>query len=81
GRDEIINDIESRIGELFAETLKKGSTCVTDDDVNRIITSMGRPEDFEGEESNVKSQLGAEEPAQPHTTATTESRRLYRDEN
>ncbi|MFX9020053.1 hypothetical protein ABTN35_20680, partial [Acinetobacter baumannii] len=60
GRDEIINDIESRIGELFAETLKKGSTCVTDDDVNRIITSMGRPEDFEGEESNVKSQLGAE---------------------
>src|SRR6478735_4626169 len=33
GRDEIINDIESRIGELFGEQLKKGVSCVTDDDV------------------------------------------------
>ena len=47
GKEEIINDIESRIGELFQERLKKGATCITDDDVNAIITSMGRPEDFE----------------------------------
>ena len=47
GRDEIINDIESRISELFQERLKKGSTCITDDDVNAIITNMGRPVDFE----------------------------------
>ncbi|MBV9989343.1 MAG: PspC domain-containing protein [Chitinophagaceae bacterium] len=60
GRDEIINDIEGRIAELFVESLKKGSTCITDDDVNAIIVSMGRPEDFEGEESRVQSQLGAE---------------------
>lgn len=39
GRDEIINDIEGRIAELFSETLKKGSTCITDDDVNTIIAS------------------------------------------
>ena len=49
GRDEIINDIEGRIAELFGETLKKGNTCITDDDVNSIIVSIGRPEDFEGE--------------------------------
>ncbi len=47
GRDEIINDIENRFAELFSENLKKGSTCITDDDVNAIITSMGRPEDFD----------------------------------
>ena len=47
GKDEIINDIESRIGELFQERLKKGATCITEDDVNAIIASMGRPEDFE----------------------------------
>ena len=47
GRDEIINDIEGRIAELFAETLKKGNTCITEEDVNAIIKSMGRPEDFE----------------------------------
>ncbi len=61
GRDEIINDIEGRIAELFGESLKKGSTCITDDDVNHIIASMGRPEDFEGEEGKVQSQLGGEE--------------------
>ena len=49
GRDEIINDIESRIAELFSETLKKGSTCITDTDVQAVMASMGRPEDFEAE--------------------------------
>ncbi|MFT3826288.1 MAG: PspC domain-containing protein [Chitinophagaceae bacterium] len=49
GRDEIINDIESRIAELFAERLKKGAVCITDADVNEVMASMGRPEDFEAE--------------------------------
>ena len=64
GKEEIINDIEGRIGELFAETLKKGSTCICDNDVNKIIASMGRPEDFEAEEINVKEQLGGENKTQ-----------------
>ena len=50
GKDEIINDIESRISELFQERIKGGSTCITDDDVNAIIKNMGRPEDFEDAE-------------------------------
>src|SRR5258706_11482589 len=50
GRDEIISDIENRFAELFSESLKKGATCITDPDVNNIIASMGRPEDFEQEE-------------------------------
>lgn len=51
GRDEIINDIESRIAELFSERLKAGSICITDADVNTIIGSMGRPEDFEAQDA------------------------------
>lgn len=51
GRDEIINDIENRIAELFDEKLKKGSVCITEDDVNAVMTSMGRPEDFEEQEA------------------------------
>src|ERR1700712_2798345 len=54
GKEEIINDIESRIAELFQERLKKGATCITDDDVNAIIKSMGRPEEFE-EDDNTAS--------------------------
>jgi phage shock protein PspC (stress-responsive transcriptional regulator) len=85
GRDEIINDIEGRIAELFGESLKKGNTCITDDVVNGIIASMGRPEDFESEEANVKSQLGGES-KQSNTNynfGNTEAPRgrLYRDDN
>ncbi len=86
GRDEIINDIEGRIAELFGESLKKGSTCITDDDVNHIIASMGRPEDFEDEEGKVQSQLGGEE-KQSRTSYQYEPAndaprgRLYRDDN
>ena len=90
GREEIINDIEGRIAELFSDTLKKGSTCITDDDVSRIIDSMGRPEDFDGEEANVKSQLGGEQKKESNSSSSqqssyaytaSEARRLYRDEN
>ncbi|MDI9363780.1 MAG: PspC domain-containing protein [Flavobacterium sp.] len=90
GKEEIINDIESRIAELFAETLKKGSTCITDVDVNNIIASMGRPEDFESEEENIKTQLGGEQKKQEqnyqqttsqHSFNNGEPRKLYRDEN
>lgn len=47
GRDEIINDIEDRIAELFDEELKKGATCITDASVTNITASMGSVEDFE----------------------------------
>ncbi|MFY8003774.1 MAG: PspC domain-containing protein, partial [Chitinophagaceae bacterium] len=83
GKDEIINDIESRIAELFAEVLKKGSTCISDVDVNNIIASMGRPEDFDGEEENVKTQLGGNTQQQQTNTQFIygDSRKLFRDEN
>jgi phage shock protein PspC (stress-responsive transcriptional regulator) len=74
GREEIINDIESRIGELFAERLKKGATCITDDDVNAVIASMGRPEDLEAEEAEINggakaSQEGAGSQSQSQSSA------------
>ncbi len=47
GRNEIINDIEDRIAELFDEELKKGAPCITDESVNTILNSMGRIEDFQ----------------------------------
>lgn len=85
GRDEIINDIEGRIAELFAETLKKGAICITDEDVTTIINSMGRPQDFEAEEANVKSQLSGEGYTggreKNYSYNATGSRKLYRDEN
>jgi len=86
GKEEIINDIESRIGELFQERLKKGATCITDDDVNAIIKSMGRPEEFEEDDNTASSrqtsdsQSAGTQPTQPGYSAGT-SKRLYRNEN
>ena len=84
GKDEIINDIESRIGELFQERLTNGATCITDEDVNAVIKSMGRPEEFEDVEENAGT-MPTSEPApsfqQYNSTTSSAAKRLYRDEN
>src|SRR6185369_4820882 len=55
GREEIINDIESRIAELMNEKIRKGANAVTDEDVQEIIVSMGRVEDFEKAEAETST--------------------------
>ncbi len=88
GKEEIINDIESRIGELFQERLKKGATCITDDDVNAIINSIGRPEDFEPMDDNAQqssassnTNAGQQQQSSAGNTGFTGHKRLYRNEN
>ena len=85
GKEEIINDIESRIGELFQARLKDGATCITDDDVNAIINSMGRPEDLEDADGGLHSSATGQEQQtgsqqQNATYTTTTSKRLFRDD-
>ena len=50
GKDEIINDIEWRVSELFEEIIKKGEPCVTENHLESIIKSIGRPQDLQQEE-------------------------------
>jgi len=47
---EIIEDIESRIAELFQEKISEKKQVITIDDVKAIIEIMGRPEDILDEE-------------------------------
>jgi phage shock protein PspC (stress-responsive transcriptional regulator) len=87
GKEEIINDIENRIGELFQQRITKGATCITDDDVNAIINSIGRPEDFEpiydSEPAPAASASSGYQPQQQYSgnTSATGHKRLFRDEN
>ena len=85
GKDEIINDIESRIAELFGESLKKGSTCISDDDVEKIIDSMGRPADFEEQSGNsgttAEPKASSQTKSEQYYQQTDGPKRLYRDEN
>ncbi len=86
GKDEIINDIESRIGELFQERIKNGSTCITDDDINAIINNMGRPQDFaaaddaEGTQQQSFNAQTSGTQSQSYSSAYSH-KRLYRDQN
>lgn len=85
GKEEIINDIESRIGELFQERLTKGATCITDDDVNAIINSIGRPEDFEPMDETQPASAAAASSSSSNQQQSgptfTGNKRLYRNEN
>ncbi len=84
GGDEIVNDIECRIAELFGNRLKHGIPCITDEDVNAIITSIGWPRDFDANyEETVKPEAEAElgnhrTGDNRHAAATEQPRRLYR---
>jgi phage shock protein PspC (stress-responsive transcriptional regulator) len=49
GRDEIMQDIESRISEMFRERIKDIAQVISMVDVDAVTTAMGRPEQFEGE--------------------------------
>ena len=46
GRDEIISDIELRIGELLSERVKDVRQVVSESDIEEVITVMGQPEDY-----------------------------------
>ena len=65
GREEIIDDIENRIAELFSEKQKQVITLM---EVNEVIEVMGQPEDYMSEEEPEEKSAGQQS-----------SKRLYRD--
>ena len=71
GRDEIMNDIESRISELFSEKLTSEKQVIGLKDVDDVITVMGQPEDYKIEDDQPKQSN--------YNFAPTGSRKLYRD--
>jgi phage shock protein PspC (stress-responsive transcriptional regulator) len=83
GRDEIINDIESRIAELMNDKVRKGAAAITDSDIEEIISSMGRIEDFEevGAAENKAGAGAATAESYAQTTTRRTKTRLYRDAN
>ena len=52
GGEEIVNDIEARIAELFAELRQQGIEAITIDHVKDIITRIGRPEELADNNEN-----------------------------
>jgi len=76
GRDEIIQDIEGRIAEMFQERMINGKQVILDADVDHVMNVMGKPEQFAG--TTDEESFGAGQ----HQTSSSERkayRRLYRD--
>jgi len=73
GQDEIIKDIEIRIGELISEKHTSDKQVISLREVEEIISIMGQPEDY---------RIEGDEPidAEPIYTKTKITKKLYRDE-
>lgn len=77
GREEILNDIEIRLAELFSEKLPSPQHVVGLKEVNEAILVMGQPEDYaEGADPEGEANESFNE-----NTDFRNYRRLYRDED
>ena len=90
GGEEIVNDIEARIAELFAELNQQGVEAITIEHVKDIITRIGKPEELAGEEEKNDGENGGHKYDSFHTAAQglkdnfrarTAGKRLYRNPN
>lgn len=73
GRQEIIDDIEARIAELFKAKTGGGKEVINADDVQEVIKILGKPEEMgEGESTEFEQD-------EPYTNSYRSYRRIYRD--
>ena len=81
GAEEIIEDIEARIAELFQEKINENYQVIKLKDVNEVISTMGQPEEY------IDNELNEEEPTVGTTGQSGYSqseprsryRKIYRD--
>ncbi len=90
GGEEIADDIEERIAELFDELKENGTVAITIDHVKDIITRIGKPEQLTGEDGSEKKEEVHSEHEGPQSKAKnlydnvrarTKGKRLYRNPN
>ena len=62
GGDEIVDDIEARIGELFDELKQNGIEAITIDHVKEIIVRIGEPEQLAGDDETSEPKTTVNEP-------------------
>lgn len=79
GKDEIMDDIESRIAELFKESLTNGKDVITMAEVNRVVEIMGEPEQYMDDSSSEDYNYNQE--STQSNSQRIKSKKLYRDED
>ncbi len=79
GRDEIIQDIEARIAEMFQEKIKNSQQPIVESEVDEVINVMGRPEQFAGESNEPREENAGSSAGYASYTYAKGYRRIYRD--
>ncbi len=86
GGQEIMNDIESRISELFKERLGFGMQVITLQEVNEVIAIMGQPDEIENPldsgtapDNNAEGDNSGQTTDTPNNESHKSTKRLYRD--
>ena len=79
--EEVLNDIEQRMGELFTEWMQGHREVVTTADVQRVISILGRPEQYDSTDTGTEGATGEEGTGNAGRGSGTDKRRrrLYRD--
>ena len=78
GRDEIMQDIESRIAEMFQERVKDSKQVITLDDVEQVTVIMGRPDQFSEESESAKEEKHESASTQGSSPEFKGQKRLFR---
>lgn len=78
GSKEIIEDVELRIAELCSEKLREYRTVVELADIEDILTTLGDPSMYLGDEENEETADGQEQTYEKASGGASE-RRLFRD--
>jgi phage shock protein PspC (stress-responsive transcriptional regulator) len=81
GASEIMEDIESRIAELFHSRLGKMKQVITEQDVAEVIEVMGQPSDYEVNDDEVGAEDNAHKEQAKSDADGSKSKRLFRDED
>lgn len=74
GRDEIIQDIEARIAELFTERIKNERQVIGLKEVDEVIEIMGQPEDY-----RIDEELFEDETSSTTYAKEINHKKLFRD--
>ena len=76
GGDEIIQDIEARIAELFSERLEINTQVISTRELDAIIKIMGQPEDYIMDEDAAQTNSATGNQTRGETTS---NKQLFRD--
>jgi len=76
GGDEIIQDIEARIAELFSERLEINTQVISTRELDAIIKIMGQPEDYIMDEDATQTNSATGNQTRGETTS---NKQLFRD--